>query len=91
MNPEYDKLRESIDELHQQLQSLSSLDAEDRRLLVAALDDIQTALQRGEKPGDADDSILGRLSNAAQQFEDSHPNLSGAVGGLIDAIGRMGI
>jgi hypothetical protein len=32
-----------------------------------------------------------RLSEAARHFEDSHPNLSGTIGGVIDAIGRMGI
>jgi len=37
------------------------------------------------------DSIVKRLGEAAQHFEDSHPTLFGSVGSVVDALSRMGI
>ena len=38
-----------------------------------------------------DESLVGRLGEAARHFEESHPTLSGILGSMIDALGRMGI
>jgi hypothetical protein len=35
--------------------------------------------------------LVDRFAEAARHFEDSHPGLSGTIGGVIDALGRMGI
>ena len=49
------------------------------------------------EPGDAEpasedsDSLTGRLRQAALQFEESHPNLTGILSRLIDGLGQMGI
>lgn len=87
----HDKLREAIGELRRAIASLASVDVEDQKLLSETLDDIRTALDHGTASQAESDSIFRRLNEAARRFEDSHPTLSGAVGGLVDAIGRMGI
>jgi hypothetical protein len=47
------------------------------------------AKQRQEAHGQA--SLVERLRESARHFEEEHPNLSGLVGSVIDALGRMGI
>jgi hypothetical protein len=86
-----EQLRQTVTQLHEQLASLSSVDADDRRMLGEALDDIRRALDGGSVSKAQSDSFFRRLNEAARRFEDSHPTLSGAVGGLVDAIARLGI
>ncbi len=37
-----------------------------------------------------DDSIPGRLNEAVQHFEETHPSLASNLGGLIDTLSQMG-
>ena len=36
-----------------------------------------------EAPAEGDESILARLKDSAQHFEESHPTLSGMIGSVI--------
>ena len=93
MSDQSEKLREALDDLTGQLDGLGPLDSEASGVLREALAEIHAALAAEGTPGaDAGSpSLVDRLREAAQHFEDEHPTLSGAVGGLIDALGRMGI
>jgi hypothetical protein len=43
------------------------------------------------EPAEEADLLTGRLRQAALQFEESHPNLTGILSRLIDGLGQMGI
>jgi chromosome segregation ATPase len=88
------KLKQTLDELHAELERLDPADDQVRTLLSDALADIQTTLQRkesglAEEPSQT--SLPNRLTSAAREFEETHPHLAGLVGSVIDALSRMGI
>jgi len=92
------KLRAMLSELHRQLEAAPAVEPEIRDLLERAMDDIHRVLvtteqdRAGKKvPDHTHESLIGRLGDAARHFEESHPNLAGTVGSVIDALSRMGI
>lgn len=88
MSVDKERLKATLDELHQQLSQLDQLDPPLRSQLGATLHEIQAAL-KAETPTEA--SLVERLQEAARDFEESHPALSGTIGSLIDTLGRTGI
>ena len=94
MSADRQRLQATLDELHQQLNDVDEIDPALREQLGSALRDIQMALQAraaGNPPAAGTDSVAQRLQEAAREFEENHPALSGTIGSLIDALGRMGI
>jgi hypothetical protein len=94
MLPEdHERLRRTLAELHAELQSVDRVDPEVRTLLESAIDDIHGKLDApsAEVAEPQDDTIANRLTEAARHFEVTHPTLSGTLGSVIDALGRMGI
>ncbi len=95
MSEEADKLRATLAELHTELEGVSQDDPEVRQLLQTALAEIQQTLDSESESESAaaaeDQSLVERLGGAAKHYEDTHPNVSGTLGGLIDALSRMGI
>lgn len=90
------KLQATLDELHGELGQVESLDPAVRRELEVAADEILQVLARPERERDAEaevhaDSLVERLREATDRFEESHPTLTGIVGSVIDTISRMGI
>ena len=95
MSDPSEKLKAALSTLHAELERLEDASPEEKQLLQSALTDIQSALEVAtqESPPTAEEheSLLERLTESAQHFEDSHPTLSGMVGSVIDALGRMGV
>ena len=95
MAEDREKLRRSLDELRNLLVVSTSLDPAIRERLEQTIDEIEAALDstsvRESSPEAANSTLAGRLSDATFEFEASHPNLSGAVGSVVDALSRMGI
>jgi ABC-type transporter Mla subunit MlaD len=91
MSEHAEKLKATLAELEQELHSLDSLDDETRNVLAQAARDIEAALQQEEFDRSEDDSLVARLGHAAQEFEGSHPTLTGIISRLIDGLGQMGI
>ena len=85
------RLQATLDDLHAQLGEMEQADPEVRARLQATLAEIQAALAARAQRQPEPESITTRLGEAARHFENSHPNLSGAIGSVIDALGRMGI
>lgn len=85
------KIKAAITELENELGSLSSLDDETRQALEDAVREIQTALGPEESDDLQPQSLMDRLGATAQEFEESHPTLTGIVSRLIDGLGQMGI
>jgi hypothetical protein len=87
-------LRDTLDQLHRQLEAAPDIDPEMRAQLAATVVDLQARLERGESTSDeerASDSVPDRLTEALRHFEGSHPTLAGTLGSIIDALSQMGI
>jgi hypothetical protein len=92
---DHEKLRETLDQLRSQLDELRRRDPAVADQLAATIDEAQAVLT-GKSPGDQGSaapqgSIIDRLKDAVLEYEASHPSLAGNLGGIIDALGRMGI
>lgn len=113
-----EKLRATLTQLHEQIESLDEVDPEVRAMLHGAFYDIHHKLEAMEagppepatkepappagaetppptkaddsKPEASEESIPGRLTEAVQHFEESHPSLASTLGGLIDTLSQMG-
>ena len=86
--------------LREQLTSAKNLSPELRADLRSVIADIDRALEEpadevSRAPASAaraqHDSIVARLAEAAREFEETHPTLSGTIGSVIDALGQMGV
>jgi hypothetical protein len=78
-------------EVRQQLTAHSSLDEATRRRLEAHLVEVEEALGAHPSGRPRAESLAARLGETAAGFEASHPNLAVTVGGIIDALGQLGI
>ncbi|MBC8871054.1 MAG: DUF4404 family protein [Planctomycetes bacterium] len=91
MSEQVEKLKATVTELEEELQSLETLDDEAREVLEEALREIQAALNEEESAELEAESLMDRLNDATHDFEGSHPTLTGIIGRLIDGLGQMGI
>jgi len=80
-----DRLHALLAELDRELKSTRALDGQSRQLLQQVLADIPTEGSGG------DGSLEARLRELVLRFEADHPRLSGAVGQVADALGKLGI
>jgi hypothetical protein len=98
MPDDLQNLRTMLSELHRQLEAARNLDDDSQAMMRQVMTDIEQALSRGDastqslaKQSEHRGSLVRRLTDATRGFESTHPMLSGAVGSVIDALGRMGI
>jgi len=82
------ELRNLLTQLHARLGSAQSLDADDKRLLITVLGDIQNALTKS--PDAAPPDAYG-LESLAVKFEADHPALADGLRRLADTLGKAGI
>jgi len=83
------RLRRLLVDLDNELKSTGSLDDQSRRLLEQVMADVRKL----DSPADAarHRSAEGRLRELVLHFESEHPRLSGALGQVADALGKLGI
>jgi Domain of unknown function (DUF4404) len=81
------KLQALLVELDHELKATRSLDPQSQALLQQVLADIP-GTAAGASP---DQSAESRLRELMLRFEADHPRLSGAVGQVADALGKLGI
>ncbi len=89
MSDEHDQLLSTLDQLRERLDQTPALPPETVARLRATLADLDAALAHRKPTGET--RLQERLSQAALEFEASHPMLAGNLGSIIDALGRMGI
>jgi Domain of unknown function (DUF4404) len=83
------ELRDSLDNFHDELEKSDSIETHDRK----RLERMETEL-RGLLEADADkqdDSMIEQLEHTIQQFEVTHPDLTLAIGHLLDILSQEGI
>ena len=86
---EQKRLHALLAELDQELKSAGSLDARSQELVERVLTDIRR-LDAPASPNEHQ-SAEARLRELVVRFETDHPRLSGAVGQVADALGKLGI
>lgn len=96
MTVDPEKLRQTLAQLHEQLDAATTLDPEAAAQLRAAAEEIDAALARqGDVPTEyADDdepTLADRLTDAEQQFATEHPTISTTLQRLVDMLAQMGI
>jgi hypothetical protein len=83
-------LRQTLRELHSELEGAERLGPEDRALLETVLRDIQRVLEGPATPATA--AVHGdALDGAAVRLEAGHPGLAGAIRAVLDALAKAGI
>ncbi len=81
---------EILAELHEALEASGDLAKDVREELREAAEDIRQALDPADER-ELTISLRDRLSGALENFEESHPRLTGIVGRIADALSDMGI
>jgi predicted component of type VI protein secretion system len=84
-------LRQTLEQLHAELQRADTIDDRSRALLQSVLSDIEALLERNQKRGTQPESIIEQLRDAVRAFETTHPTLTNAINGVADALAKMGI
>ena len=86
------RLRELLQELHQELERDESVAEEPRDLLRTVMTDIRERLDRdGGELFDWPASLGDRLRDSVEQFGESHPSVAATAGRVIDLLSNMGI
>jgi chromosome segregation ATPase len=84
-------MRQTLDELEAQLAEIRGKDPQ----LAAHLDEAVAAAERALKSqsprAESHRSLIGRLTEAVEKYEASHPSLAANLGSLIDALSQIGI
>lgn len=84
-----EELKDSLETLRSELASGQPLSVEQREKLEAVLGDV-SQLFEGEDEH-SHESLAERISDAAEHFEDTHPELTLALGAVASVLSRMGI
>ena len=85
------QLRETLARLHAELDDAGPIDAELRGDLERALAEIREIVEHRSPRGAESRPLPERLEALALRFEQSHPLLTEALGGVVRALGAMGI
>jgi hypothetical protein len=83
------ELRDSLDHFHKELENSTSLESGDRKYLERMEAGMRQMLESEEAK--RDDSMIEQLDQAVHQFEISHPELTIAIGHLLDILSQEGI
>jgi hypothetical protein len=82
------KLRELLEQLHDELARTESVDEKGREMLRHLNADIQTFLDPAqENPA----TLLGRLQDAIDHFEVEHPAITAALSQMLNTLSNAGI
>jgi hypothetical protein len=81
-----------LEQLHQELQKIDSVDARGQQLLQTLMSDIKKLIDAGEsQKGQVTDRLGEGLKDGIKLFEASHPQATMLMGQVIDALSKMGI
>ena len=87
---EREALRETLARLHAELEGAGPIDPVLRAELERALEEIRERVERSPRR-EPEHPLRERLEALALRFEQSHPVITQALGGVIRALGAMGI
>ena len=84
------RLTELLEQLHQELDQVEAVDEKGRELLQALNADIESLLERTEGRR-SNGTLLKRLQDTINHFEDSHPALTTALAQMLNSLNNAGI
>jgi len=87
---EQQKLRELLDTLHQELEQIDSIDENTEVVLSNLRTDMQRLLDEKGGTADEDESLMKRMNEALDHFEEGHPKLSLTLQLLLESLAKMG-
>ncbi|MFV2067961.1 MAG: DUF4404 family protein [Pirellulales bacterium] len=85
------RIRDILEQLHRELDGAADIDPQVADRVASVVVEIRNALDQDDHPAVGHPSMTERLTEAAVQFEESHPTLSATVTRLIDILAQMGI
>lgn len=87
-----EKLRKLLEQLHDELERTESVDEKGDDLLRHLNADIRQLLKRSEEGQDlSDESILERVQETVDHFEDTNPGLTMALSEIMRILSNAGI
>ncbi len=85
-----EKFRQSLEQLHAELEQTHSMDPDTRELLQHLMKDIQSALQdTGAASPHRYNALSQRLTDSLKRLEESHPNLVLTIGQVLDHLAQV--
>jgi ElaB/YqjD/DUF883 family membrane-anchored ribosome-binding protein len=81
-------LTERLEQLRAELAASESLTRSERERLERLIEDVRA---HGDEPTDEPQTLADRLQEATEQFEQTHPRLTIAIGAVAEALSRLGI
>ena len=86
------RLRQLLEQLHTELSQTQPPDAEARAQLKDLMTEVQVILERADETSEQQyRSLNDRLRQSIQQFERSHPQLTWAMGEVLEILSRSGV
>lgn len=84
--------RKLLQQLHDEINKLQAVDENSSDLLHDIDGDIRALLERsGEHPMEVHPTIIGRMEDAVDQFEVTHPELTALISKVLDSLSIAGI
>ncbi len=87
---EKQRLRELLEQLHQELEQTNTVDESTEDVLADLREDICRLVQDETCIEDEQEGLTERLNNAVGHFEEDHPKLSMVMQHVLDSLARMG-
>lgn len=91
MASHHERLERALNQVQAELTELRKLDPRVAQSLDSTIAEAHAVLRGQGGAASGHPSIIERLRNEVLQYEASHPSLAASLGGIIDALGRMGI
>jgi uncharacterized membrane protein YccC len=86
----HEELSRALDTVHQELSEIEHFDPEEVEKLRETVEDIQTALEKENRP-ERSTSLSQRIGESARHFEETHPRLTNSLGRIADILQGWGI
>jgi hypothetical protein len=87
-----DQLHQLLRQLHSELTQAQGFNADERELLKGLQADVQAILERPDEMAEPQYGQLGtQLRQAVKHFEVSHPQLTWAMGEVLEILSRSGV
>jgi len=87
---EKQRLRELLEQLHQELEQTNTVDESTVDVLADLREDISRLVQDETCIEDEQEGLTERLNDAVGHFEEDHPKLSMVMQHVLDSLARMG-
>jgi ElaB/YqjD/DUF883 family membrane-anchored ribosome-binding protein len=81
-------LLEKLEQLRAELTASDAIARSERERIEQLIADVRA---HADEDGDEPQTLVDRLQEATEQFEQTHPRLTLAIGAVADALSRLGI